>query len=169
VSDASVSIDRALLGAGYTEDVRVASLGGAVVRVRVLSPTELQAICVSLADITEKSGELAFAGIRSRTLHAACSMPDGSAAFASVDAVLKMPPEIVRDLWRAYERGHRRTYSVDVAMQDAMDERAQGARIETLRARHAAGLVAFYGLRCALDATTAQVLWFGRLLRGDGK
>lgn len=169
MSEASVSLDRALLGAGHTERVRVASLGGLAVLVRVLSPTELQSINVSLLGIDEKSGMRVEMEERGRVLHLACSMPDGGPAFADDSAALKLPREASVELWRAYLANHANTYDIDRAMQNRIEALAKepAAGIEKLRAYYAAGLVAFYGLRAALDATTAQVLWFDQLMRPD--
>lgn len=169
MSEASVSIDRALLGAGFTEDVKLASLGGRVIRLRVLSPSEVKALGVVIGDIREESGGASEKAMRSRVLHAVCSLPDGSPAFASPQAASRIPAPMARELWRAYERAHQATHEITKAMQVDMQALAKspGMWLERLRAHHAAGLVAFYGLSSALDATTAQVLWFDDLIRSD--
>ncbi len=168
MSEAS-TIERALIGAGYTEDVRVASMGGAVVRVRVLSPTELTSIAASLTSLAnmDRSGTLEATHERWRVLHAACSSADGAPTFADSAHVGRMPAGVVAELWRAYWLSHQRTYAIDQSMYVEMKARAanESTSVERLRASHAAGIVAFFGLPKALDATTAQVLWFELLTR----
>lgn len=168
MSGASV-IDRALLGADFAEDVTLASLGGRVVRMRVLSPSEVKALGVEIGGITEPSGGASEKAMRSRVLHAVCSLPDGSPLFASPALARRIPSGMARELWRAYERMHSLTHTVTGPMQREMRSLARSPEmwIERLRAAHAAGLVAFFGLPSALDATTAQILWFNDLVGSD--
>jgi hypothetical protein len=166
VSSAS-NIDRALLGASHSEDIEVASLGGLVVRVRVLSPLELASLQVALSAISNEPSAKAESVSRHRVLHAACSMPSGSPAFGAPSMVGKLPAEVTGELMAAYVRLHDRTHSIDRAMQDEIDTMT-GERdrwVERFRAHYAEGLVAYFGIRCALEATTAQVLWFHGLMR----
>jgi hypothetical protein len=166
VSEASVSIDRALLGASYTEDVTVPSLG-AVVRVRVLSPVEISALDVALDSVRDEPEASSWRVTVSRVLHAACSMLNGSPAFDSTADVLAMPSDIVRALWSAYLRMHDATHRFDRAMADEIDDLtgSEPRWIERVAAKYSAGIVAYYGLRSAREATVAQVLWFFGLVR----
>lgn len=161
-------LDRALLGAGFTEEHTIASIG-AVVRLRVLSPRELLEAGVT-GDVDVRPGARAVATdlrIRSRVLLAACRLPDGEPFFRSSDEALEMPEDDARGLWNAYARAHRRTYDPGTEIEGAMAEREaeRGHWVSLLRARYASDLVAFYGLRSALDATPVQVSWFHRLRR----
>ena len=171
---ASVSLDRAILGAGYTEDVRVSSMDGAVVRLRVLSPTEVASISAEAQPVAAKAdgratGEAAERLARHRVLHAACSSPDGSPVFRSPDDVGRFPSSVTRELLSAYDVAHKRTHRIDRAMQVEMGNRARSpdAWVDQFRAAYATQLVAFYGVRSALDTTTAQVIWFVELLRAE--
>jgi hypothetical protein len=170
MSEASVMLDRALLGSAFHEECRLASLNGARVVVRVLSPRELAEAGV-FADLDPAAGAKATAREleqRAAVLTAACSHLGGP-AFGHPAEVLSLPVADVLALWSVYLRAHVRTYGTGAALESAMDERETSPvhGIEQLRARYAAGLVAFYGLRSALDATPAQVVWFHRLRKDD--
>jgi hypothetical protein len=78
-----------------------------------------------------------------------------------------LPHGTILELWAAYDAAHRRAYSVDGLTKADIDAALaeDAADLERARARHAAGIVAFYGVRSALDATAVQVIWFDRLMR----
>jgi hypothetical protein len=162
----ATSIDRALLGANHSEDVTVRSLG-ATVRIRVLSPAEIMSLGVALSSIKEPSGGEAEMGVVSRVLPTACTMPDGSLAFESADEVLRLPADVTRELWSAYWRSHERTHnppaSLAISMRD--EARSDARNLDRIRMRLGPQIVAYFGLRSALDATALQVLWAYELTR----
>ncbi len=166
MSDALVMLDRALLGARFTVDRNVAGIG---IRIRVLSPRELAEAGVLDADTTGFGAKAAATDqrIRHAVLALACSVveDDLSPLFVSPEDVGRFPADVTRELWGAYQRAHAQTYTTDDAVEAAMNAREDEPRFEldAARARYASELVAYYGLRCALDATPVQVAWFCRL------
>jgi hypothetical protein len=162
----ATSIDRALLGANHKEDVQVKSIGASVC-VRVLSPVEIMSLGVALDAIKEPSGGAVEMGVVSRVLPMACTMPDGSPAFESADDVLRLPADVTRELWAAYWRSHERTHNPPAALFVSMrDEARSDARnIDRVRVRLGPQIVAYFGVRSALDATAAQVLWVQEMMR----
>lgn len=175
MADALVMLDRALQGAAFSVPHRISALG-AEVRVRVLSPRELASVGVARAQAYGGGAKATIEDhrIRCAVLALACSLPSDGVevpAFASTEDVASYPADVVSELWTVYLAAHERTYVTDDTLESAMDARESepGYGLDELRARYATGLVAYFGLRSALDATPAQVVWFAKLLRGTDR
>lgn len=156
---------RVPLGELLTLDLDVPSIG----RVRVrplfglrLMKAEAAASAAARATSAEER-ELERASLLTREVLArACTLVvDGRETPIAPADLADAPHDITASLWRAYVTASTQASGeVDTAAIRA----SEAYDLERFRARHARDLVAFYGLRAALDATVEQLLYFHALI-----